>query len=90
VSLRMTTVDCKGMEVQVGSAIRVLEIDATFLNSLQDEERQRVSSMIGEIFEVEEISQGGYATVSKEWDLGDGHVESHSISLAPKEMKLVT
>jgi hypothetical protein len=49
-----------------------------------------VLSMIGEIFEVEEIDEYGQPWIRKSWpNESEGKCHSHSIALEPYEMELV-
>jgi hypothetical protein len=57
------------------------------MKSLPPEEQVRVSSMVGEVFEVYEI-EGDAAWVEKVWRSSDG-AESHALALAADEMELV-
>ena len=81
--------DCKGNLVFVGDSIRILTIDSGDLAKLSEDEFDKVRSMIGETFKVEEIDDLGFAWVYKFWDIGGGQVESHGIALEPAEMELV-
>jgi hypothetical protein len=81
-------IDKNGAEVRVGDFVRVVEIpsDITLFN---DEERRCVNSMLGEVFEVEEIDPLSCAEVTKWWTLGEGLSMSHSLNLSAQEMELV-
>jgi hypothetical protein len=60
------------------------------LNELPPDEKQDVLSMIGEVFEVEEIDEHGYPWVRKSWpNEAEGTCHSHSIALESLEMELV-
>jgi hypothetical protein len=49
-----------------------------------------VDSMIGEIFEVEEIDKYGQPWVCKRWpNEAEGTCQSHSVALEPREMLCV-
>ena len=45
--------------------------------------------MIGNVFEVEEIDEGGQAWVTMWWNSDDGEPDGHGIGLAPSEMELL-
>jgi len=83
-------IDRNGVTVQVGSRVRVLSLAGDWYQRLPADERVLVDSMIGEIFEVEEIDQYGQPWVCKRWpDEDAGTCQSHSIALEPTEMLLV-
>jgi hypothetical protein len=68
----------------------VLGLSGEWFDSLPAEEKARVTSMIGEVFEVEEIDEYGQPWVRKSWpnDL-EGTCRSHSVALEPNEMECV-
>jgi len=80
--------DKNGAEVRVGDLVRVVEIPRGIV-LFEDEERQCVDSMLGEVFEIEDIDQWGCAEVTKWWELGEGMSKSHSLNLSAHEMELV-
>ena len=84
-----STKDSRGNEIRLGDFVRILSLDAQFLNSLPSEEVEDVRSMVGESFEVEEIDEYGSAWVTKWWERGDGESECHSVSLGASEMERV-
>ena len=84
----MVPKDINGEDVFVGSKVKVLSIDKGLLSTIPKDEIADVMSMVGEIFEVYEVS-GEYASVEKWWSRGDGCSESHSIALAKHEMELM-
>jgi len=80
-------IDCNGVEVRVGSRVRVLGLSGDWYDKLPTEERPLVDSMIGEVFEVEEIDAYGQPWVCKRWpDEAAGTCVSHSVALEPAEM----
>lgn len=82
--------DRNGNVVRVGARVRLLGLSGRWLEELPSEERRDVLSMIGEVFEVEEIDKHGHAWIRKAWlDDGQGTCRSHSIALDPEEMELV-
>ena len=84
-------IDCNGTIVRVGSRVRVLAFSGDWYDRLPDEERPLVDSMIGEIFEVEEIDKYGQPWVCKRWpNEAEGTCQSHSVALEPREMLCVT
>ncbi|HEY3167542.1 MAG TPA: hypothetical protein VGK57_09970 [Candidatus Binatia bacterium] len=82
--------DCNGREVNVGDRVRIVALGDKFINGLPVDERARLKSMIGEIFEVYEIDSYAQPWVEKFWNCGDDRVLSHSIALAPEEMEWVS
>jgi hypothetical protein len=81
-------IDKNGAEVGVGDLVRVIEIPRDII-FFEEEDRQDVSSMLGEVFEIEEIDEWGCAEVTKWWELGDGLSKCHSLHLSAHEMELV-
>ena len=76
--------------MHVGSRVRLLSLSGNWLEELPHEEKQDVLSMIGEVFEVEEIDEYGHPWVRKSWpNETEGKCHSHSIALEPQEMELV-
>jgi hypothetical protein len=70
--------------------VRLLGLSGKWLDELPSEEKPRVLSMIGEVFEVEEIDEYGQPWVRKSWpNEEEGTCCSHSIALESQEMELV-
>ena len=82
--------DKNGKKVDVGSKVRIINIDPSITANLPKEEVNDINSMLNEVFEVYEIDEYDCAWVEKCWDRGDGQSESHSLSLTSSEMELVT
>jgi len=83
-------VDKAGNIVHVGARVRLLGLSGKWLDELSADEKRDVLSMIGEVFEVEEIDEHGHPWVSKSWpNETEGKCHSHSIALEPQEMELV-
>ena len=60
------------------------------MEELPSEEKHDVLSMIGEVFEVEEIDEYGKPWIRKSWpDEEEGKCHSHSVALESNEMELV-
>jgi len=84
-------VDHSGLIVKVGDKVRVLSLSGQWFDDLPAEERPLVESMIGEIFEVQEIDKYGQPRVRKRWpNEEEGTCQSHSIALEPSEMEFVS
>jgi hypothetical protein len=73
--------DTNGHIVQIGTRMRVLSLSGKWLDELPNDEKDDVLSMIGEVFEVEEIDEYGQPWVGK---------QSHSVALASYEMEVVS
>jgi hypothetical protein len=82
--------DKHGNTVSAGTRVRLVSLAGQWLEDLPGDEKPAVLSMIGEIFEVEEIDEYGQAWVRKSWfDSESGICNSHSIGLAAHEMEVV-
>jgi hypothetical protein len=79
--------DRNGSSVRVGDFVRVLHIPDDVRPT--HDEAPYVESMLGEVFEVEEIDPLGCAEVTKWWQLGEGHSRSQSLNLSPHEIERV-
>jgi hypothetical protein len=80
--------DRNGRNVTVGSRVRVVSLAQTFLDSLPENERDELESMIGEVFEVHEIDRYGSPWVGKGWSSGEGEYKGHSVALGSDEMEV--
>jgi hypothetical protein len=78
-----------GKVVAVGDHVRVVKVTQNTLEGLPLDEQERVRSMVGEVFEIQEIDRWGYPWVEKWWDDGAGYKNSHSLSLDSDEMERV-
>lgn len=86
----LAPVDRLGRTVPVGSRVRLLTLSGSWLEELPAEEKTDVLSMIGEVFEVEEIDDYGHAWVRKSWSNdAEGTCRSHSVALEAPEMEMV-
>lgn len=82
--------DCNGQPIRVGVRVRIVGLSGRWLDELPADEKRDVSSMIGEVFEVEEIDEHGHPWVRKSWPNEEqGRCHSHSIALESQEMVLV-
>ena len=82
--------DRNGKQLSIGARVRLLHLSGNWLDELPPEEAKDVNSMIGEVFEIEEIDEYGKAWISKSWpDETEGTCNSHSIALDPHEIELV-
>ena len=82
--------DKNGRTVTVGSRVRIVSLSGDWFENLPEDEIPDVHSMIGEVFEVEEIDEYGSPWVRRSWqNVKEGTCCGHSIALAPDEMELV-
>ena len=89
--MKPPAIDRNGNVVPIGARVRLLGLSGKWLEELPPAERRDVQSMIGEVFEVEEIDEYGHAWIRKAWpNEKEGTCYSHSIALDSGEMELVT
>ena len=82
--------DKDGNIVKVGARVRLLSLSGKWFDELPAEEKQDVLSMVGEVFEIEEIDEYGHPWVRKSWpNEEEGKCHSHSVALESNEMELV-
>lgn len=82
--------DNQGRSVTVGARVRIIKLPEGVLTNLPSDEQEELGSMLGEVFDVLEISENGYVLVEKEWYFPEeGHYMSHSLTLASNEIELV-
>jgi hypothetical protein len=79
--------DKNGALVRVGDFVRVVQIPDDVRPT--KDEAPLVESMLGEVFQVEDIDPLGCAEVTKWWRLDKGHSRSQSLNLAAHEMERV-
>lgn len=80
--------DIHGKEVRAGSRVTVLRIDPSVWEHLPEDEQAELKSMVGEVFEVYEVTNK-FASVEKWWRDDAEHSHSHSIALSQDEMELM-
>ena len=81
--------DCQDQPVGLGDKVRLICVPKWLIEKLPSDEVERIESMIGEVFIVDEIDEYGGVWVEKVWDSGNGTLLSHSLSLNPEEMELI-
>jgi len=81
--------DKNGNQVKIGSSVRILHIDEATINSVPETEKSKVKSMLNEVLEIYEIDEYGQVWVDKEWNHGEGKIESHSLGLSSHDIELV-
>ena len=86
--MSLETKDCFGQTVRAGDRVKVIGYSDAFMKSLLPEDHAHISLMIGDVFVVEEIDDGGQAWITKWRSLGGGETDAHGIGLAPSEMEL--
>ena len=67
----------------------MLAIPAGVAEKLEPEEFQRVKSMVGEVFKVDDIDEHGCAWVTKWWKSGRDAQNAHCLALSAHEMEVV-
>jgi hypothetical protein len=82
--------DIDGNEIDVGDLVRVLSIDADFLNNcLADDERPHIEAMLNNDYIIDEIVENGTkASVTIEWEEPEGYA-SGGLYMLPNEFRLV-
>lgn len=81
-------IDRHGHPVTVGTKVRLLQVPSGVLDDLPDDERAEVMSMVGEVFEVEDVYEGR-AFICKNWPDTPETFRSHCLYLDPREMEVV-
>ena len=82
--------DRNGNIVAVGDRVRLLTLSGEWFDELPHDEKDDVTSMIGEVFEIEEIDEYGRSWVRKSWpNKEEGTCHSHSIAVESHEIELV-
>ncbi len=82
-------VDVKGKKVLLGSFVRVLNLDEKIYDDIPQEEIEYIRSMIGEVFEIEEIDNYSQPWVTKWWLFDNGSSRCHSIPLRSQDMEVI-
>lgn len=81
--------DRHGRPLQVGTKVRLVGLSGKWLDDLPTDEKLDVLSMMGGVFEIEEIDEHGHPWIRKSWPNEDeGRCHSHSIALESQEMEL--
>ena len=88
---RRIPTDRNGIELAIGSRIRLLSLSGQWFNELPSDEVAEIQSMIGGLFVVEEIDNYGQPWIRKSWfDSVEGACRGHSIALEPHEAECVS
>ena len=86
----MKAVDRLGQTVAIGTRVRVLEVSPYLKDRVPVDEGQRLETMVGEVFDVYEIDEYGWAWVEKWFESGENVRYSHCLALAANEMEVVS
>lgn len=78
-----------GQKVKLGSLVRVLKIDPRITEYLAEKDKNDVLSMLDLHLRVTDM-WSDHIQVEKEWDRGEGRIDSHSIPLRPNEFELIS
>lgn len=82
-------VDKHRTPIRLGSKVRLLSLSGDWLNKLSHAEKERVLSMVGDVFEVVEIDEYGHPVIQKSWrEEQSGAYYQHSLALNPEEMEV--
>lgn len=80
-----------GNTVKVGTPVRLLPLSGQWLEELPAEEKNDAISMIGQIFEVEDVDEYGKPWVRKSWpNEAEGRCHAHAVALEADEMEAVS
>lgn len=83
-------IDRHGKKVTAGISVRITRLDPRGLSGLEEDDRQRALSMIGETFVIEEVDEYGHPCVFKKFEgTGPDNCVFHSITLDPDEFEVV-
>ncbi len=82
--------DKNGNVVRAGMRVRLLSLSGNWFEEIPPDEKSAVLSMIGEVFEVEEIDEYGHPWICKWWPgPSEQTSRSHSVALESHEIELV-
>jgi hypothetical protein len=81
-------VDRNGQPVRVGTRVRVVSLPTGVIDAVEGSEVERLSSMVGEVFEVGEVDEYGSAWVTKWWHAGPDKSDAHSLALSSENMEV--
>lgn len=85
--------DKNGEKVSIGSKVKLLFLqEGVWFDHLPDNEKDDLRSMVGEIFEVEEINGYGNPEITKWWheeDEDECRSMCHSLYVEPEQIEIV-
>jgi hypothetical protein len=81
--------DCHGKAVAVGDIVRIVTLNPEFIADFPADERDLITSMIGNLFKIYGIDEFGQPWVMKEWHDDRGNPQTHVIALDPPEMERI-
>ncbi len=91
--MNVQSCDKNGAEVRVGTKVRLLYLQkGEWFDHLPDDEKDDLRSMVGEVFEVEEINQYGKPEITKWWheeNEDERRSMCHSLYLEPEQIEIV-
>ena len=82
--------DINGNPVGIGTRVRLLKIADFLRRDLPKDEIERLDSMVGGIFVVDEIDEYGSPWILATWTQGEGKCLIHSLALDSDEMEVVS
>ena len=72
-----------------GARVRLLKLGDWVRTRLPADEIAELETMVGDVFEVQQIDENDVVWIEKEWLRPDGSLNhSHSLALEPDEMEL--
>ena len=74
--------------MRVGTKVKVLALPSGVAERLEPDEAPHVRSMVGEVFEVDDIDEHGFAWVTKWWKTGPDSHDAQSLALSAQEMEI--
>ena len=86
----MSPVDRLGNPVAVGTRVRVLQITPSLKDRLPANEWQELETMVGQVFEVCQLDEYGWAWVEKWFESDADGRFCHRLALAADEMEVVS
>jgi len=81
--------DRLGNIVKEGDSVRLLSLHWNGIRELPKREQHDLKTMIGEVYEVQEIDAHGNVWISKIWNRSSNGNESHSLALTSEEFERV-
>lgn len=86
----MQSTDRNGTLVHIGARVRVLCLTGQSLADVSASTRRDALSMVGEVYEVEDIDKEGHPWIRKSWvDVDQTGCTELALALEPHEMEVV-
>jgi hypothetical protein len=86
----MAVVDRLGRPVAVGTRVRVLKVTPSLKERLPEDEWQELTTIVGQVFEVCEVDEYGFAWVEKWFESEAEGRYCHALALEASEMEVVS